>query len=439
MAEHAQALQSSTIRKVTWRIIPFVFICYIVNYIDRANLAFAALHMNAELGLTSQMFGLAAGLFFIGYFFFEVPSNVMMQRVGARIWIARILVTWGIVSSLTAFVQDATQLYILRFLLGVAEAGFYPAIVIYLATWFRKQDLAMAMALFLTAIPVSYVVAAPLSAVILEHISWFGVSGWRWMFILEAGPAIILGIVCFLVLVEKPDDAKWLTQQEKASLNEALQAEDKPNADREHLSIWRAIIKPKVMYLALIYLIVQAGVYGIGYWMPQILRQYSDALSTIQIGMINTIPYLLSIGIMLWWARKSDRAGERKRHTWIPLTIGGLALLASAFTASLVFAVVAISIALAGLYSFRAPFWSIPTLFLTRGTAAVSIAAINSFGNLGGFVGPYSVGAIESVAGTKLAGLAFLAGLILIGALLVRLIRLPSASLNEPVEAVPPK
>ncbi|MGV9633070.1 MFS transporter [Nocardia rhamnosiphila] len=426
MATAATTLERSTVRTIMWRILPFVFVCYIVNYIDRANLAFASIHMRAELGLTSQAFGLAAGLFFIGYFFFEVPSNVLMQKVGARIWIARILVTWGVVSASMMFVQNPTQLYILRFLLGVAEAGFYPAIVVYLTYWFRKKELATAMALFLTAIPLSYVLASPLSALIIEHISWAGISGWRWMFMLEAAPAIIMGVVAFFFLVEKPANAQWLTDEQKRWLQAELDGEESSvEGAHQHTGIWRAITNPKVLYLALIYLICQAGVYGISYWMPQILRQYSDTISNVQVGLVNTIPYLLSMFVMVWWAKRSDRTGERKIHTSIALGIGGVAMGASAFTGSLVFAVFAISIALAGLYAFRGPYWSIPTLFLTRSTAAISIAAINAFGNLGGFVGPYGVGLIEDLSGSKTAGLIFLSSLILTGTVLCLLLRLP--------------
>ncbi|WP_218025032.1 MFS transporter [Nocardia pseudovaccinii] len=424
MAISADSLETSTVRTVMWRIIPFVFLLYVINYIDRANIGYAGLQMNKELQLSSSAFGLAAGLFFIGYFLFEVPSNMALARFGARKWIARILISWGLVAALMAFAQNDIQLYVLRFLLGVAEAGFFPGIIVYLTYWFRSRELATATALFTAAIPVSYIIASPLSTFILDHVHWSGISGWRWMLLLEALPAVGLGFICYLALVERPQDAKWLTPQQKQWLTTELEAEHATSPDRAHLSTWKALTNPKVLYLAVIYFAYQAGSLGIGYWMPQIVKGFSTTLTNTQVGLIGMIPYLVATVAMIWWSRRSDRTGERKRHTYIPLGVGAVAMLAAGLAGSPVLAVVCISLALAGLYAFKAPFWAVPTLFLTRATAAVAVAAVNSVGNLGGFVGPYAIGVIKDTTHSKTGGLIFLSALVFIAFVMATLIRL---------------
>lgn len=424
MAINADPLEASTVRKVTWRIIPFVFLLYVVNYIDRANIGYAALRMNKELGLTGQAFGLAAGLFFIGYFLFEVPSNMALARFGARKWIARILISWGVVAALLAFAQNDIQLYILRFLLGVAEAGFFPGIIVYLTYWFRSKELATATALFTAAIPVSYIIASPLSTLILDHVQWGGMSGWRWMFVLEALPAVILGVVCYFALVERPADAKWLTPERKRWLTAELEAEHADRPHRARLGTWKAITNRKVLYLSVIYFVYQAGSLGVGYWMPQIVKGLSKTLSNVQVGLIGMIPYVVATVAMVWWSRRSDRTRERKMHTYLPLGLAAVTMFSAGFASSPVVAVVMISLTLAGLYAFKAPFWAVPTLFLTRGTAAIAIAAINSVGNLGGFVGPYALGVAKDATGSSKGGLVFLSALVLIAFVMAVLIRL---------------
>jgi MFS transporter, ACS family, tartrate transporter len=424
VAIKADSLETSTIRTVTWRIIPFVFLLYVVNYIDRANIGYAALGMNKELGLTSQAFGLAAGLFFIGYFLFEVPSNMALAKFGARKWIARILISWGLVAALLAFAQNDIQLYILRFLLGVAEAGFFPGIIVYLTYWFRAKELATATALFTSAIPVSYIIASPVSTLILDHVTGAGLSGWRWMFLLEALPAVILGLICYFALVERPADAKWLTPEQKRWLKAELDAEHADRPHRERLGTWKAITNRKVLYLSVIYFVYQAGSLGIGYWMPQIVKGFSKALSNTQVGLIGMIPYVVATVAMVWWSRRSDRTGERKMHTYLPLGVAAVTMFAAGFASSPVIAVIMISLSLAGLYAFKAPFWAVPTLFLSRGTAAIAIAAINSVGNLGGFVGPYAIGVAKGATGSSKGGLIFLSALVLIAFVMAVLIRL---------------
>jgi MFS transporter, ACS family, tartrate transporter len=411
-------IEKSTMRKVFWRIIPYCFTLYVISYIDRANIGYAALEMNKELALTSEGFGLAAGIFFIGYFLCEVPSNIALNKYGARLWISRILVTWGIVATLTAFAQTATQLYILRFLLGVAEAGFFPGIIVYLTYWFRAKEQATTVALFTAAIPVSFLIGAPLSTFIMDHVAGFGLSGWRWMLLLEGGPAMIAGIMNYWIMTDRPEQAKWLAPQERDWLVDELRRDQLARKNVKHLGLWAAISNPKVLYLSVIYFIYQVGNLGIGLWMPQILKGLSSNLSNFEIGLLAMIPYALATVAMVLWSRNSDRTGERQKHTAFPLLVAAIALAATGYFVHPAIGLALISLSLVGLYAFKSPFWSLPGLFLTRSTAAVSIAAINSIGNLGGFVGPYAIGTIKDWTGSAMGGLLFLSGLLLLSFLM---------------------
>lgn len=415
MTEAARsALETTTMRKVYWRIIPYTFVIYIISYLDRANIGYAALEMNKELALSAEAFGFAGGIFFIGYFLFEVPSNVALQKYGSRIWISRILLTWGVLATMTGFVQTANQLYVLRFLLGVAEAGFFPGIIIYLTYWFRAKEQATTVALFTAAIPVSFLIGAPLSTWIMDNVSGFGMSGWRWMLILEGIPAIVFGIVNYFYMTDRPEKAKWLKPEERDWLVGALAEDQSSRKDVKHLGLWQAITNPKVLFLSAIYFVYQIGNLGIGLWMPQIIKGMNGALSSFQVGLIAMVPYAVATAAMILWSRNSDRTGERKMHAALPLLIGGLALALTGVTHNPFVGILLISIALAGLYAFKSPFWSLPSLFLSRATAAVSIAAINSIGNLGGFVGPYVMGWVKTSTGSPLAGLMFLSVLLLL-------------------------
>lgn len=414
----------AVIRKVTWRIIPFVFLLYIVSYLDRANIGYAALQMNAELALSSEVFGFVSGIFFIGYFLFEVPSNLLLERFGARVWIARILVTWGVIAAATAFAQTAMHLYILRFLLGVAEAGFFPGIIVYLTYWFRSRELATTVALFTAAIPVSYVIGAPLSTWIMDNVHWLGWSGWRWMLFLEGIPAVFLGVLCYLYLTDRPEQARWLADEEKVWLLAELERDRQARKDVRHFGALKAMSNPKVLYLAFIYFVYQCGSLGVGYWMPQIIKGFSSALSHTQIGLIATIPYIVATLVMIAWSRRSDRHGERRLHSALPLAVAAVALVGAGLVRDPYLAIGLISLALAGLYSFKSPFWALPTLFLSRSTAAVSIAVINSIGNLGGFVGPFMIGMVKGNTQSASAGLLFLSALLAIAFIMTLLIRL---------------
>ncbi|TVZ78202.1 ACS family tartrate transporter-like MFS transporter [Aeribacillus composti] len=413
----AVSLEKQTVRKVTRRIIPFVFFLYIISYLDRANIGYAALEMNDALGLTSQVFGLATGIFFIGYFLFEVPSNILMEKFGARVWIARILITWGIISMATGFVQEASHLYIIRFLLGVAEAGFFPGIVLYLTYWFRAKDHAKTIAMLMSAIPVSYIIGAPLSTWIMDNIHWFNVEGWRWMFLIEGAPAVIFGIVTLFYLADKPEDAKWLTEEEKNWLIAELEKERVKEADgkkgsAKHSGHIEALRDAKVWYFAIIYFVYIAGTLGVSYWMPQIIDGMSASLSNTQIGLIATIPYIVATIAMNWWSARSDRKGERWLHAALPLLVGAITLIGAGVTLQPVLGMLFITLSLTGMYCYKGPFWALPTTMLNPAKAAVGIAVVNSIGNLGGFIGPYAVGALKDLTGGTSAGLYFLSGLL---------------------------
>lgn len=416
--------EKATVRKVTLRTIPFLFLLYIISYLDRANIGYAALQMNAELALSSEAFGFISGIFFVGYFMFEVPSNVMLNKYGARVWIARILISWGILAALSAFVQNAMQLYILRFLLGVAEAGFFPGIIVYLTYWFRSKELATTVALFTAAIPVSYIIGAPMSTLIMDNIHWLGWSGWRWMLFLEGIPAVIFGVVCWLRLTDRPEQAKWLRADEKEWLVAELERDRLSRKNVRHLTVGQAIANGKVLYLSFIYFVYRCGSLGVGYWMPQIIKGFSDTLTHTQIGFIAMVPYIIATIAMIMWSRSSDRRNERRLHSAIPLAVAAVALTGAGLTTNPFAAIALISVALAGLYAFKSPFWALPTLFLSRSTAAISIAVINSIGNLGGFVGPYAIGLIKGSGKSATAGLLFLSGLLVISFLMTLFMRL---------------
>ena len=425
--------EAAIVRKITWRIIPFVFILYIISYLDRANIGYAALQMNKELALSSEAFGFVSGIFFIGYFLFEVPSNVMLNRFGARRWIARILLTWGVVAVASAFVQSANQLYVLRFLLGVAEAGFFPGIIVYLTYWFRAKELATTVALFTAAIPVSYIVGAPLSTWIMDNVHWLQWSGWRWMLLLEGAPAIIGGVLCYFCLTDRPKDAKWLTEAEKTWLTDQLERDRQARPNAEHLGALKVMRNPKVLYLSFIYFVYQCGSLGVGYWMPQIIKGFSANLTHTQVGLIAMVPYLFATIVMIVWSRSSDRRNERRLHSAIPLGVAAVALLGAGLLPDPFVAITLVSVSLAGLYAFKSPFWALPTLFLTRSTAAVSIAVINSIGNLGGFVGPFAIGYIKGQSHSATTGLIFLAALLVISFLMTVFIRIAE---GRPVQEV---
>lgn len=406
-ANSAVPIDTRTIQKLKIRLLPFLFVLYVVAFLDRINIGFAALTMNKELAITSQQFGLIAGIFFIGYVIFEVPSNLLLHRIGARIWIARILLSWGIVAMLTGFVQSVAQFYVVRFLLGVAEAGFFPGIVLYLTYWFRQREQAHAIALFMTALPVASILGAPVSGVILDHAHWLGVSSWRWLLILEGLPAIGCAVLTYFLLPDRPEDATFLTQNEKEWITAELRREELQKLQSHQMSATQALTNRRVWQLGLTALAWDIGLYWMSFWMPQVLKSLSSLYSNTLVGFLVVIPQLVGLVGMVLVSRSSDRSLERRFHTAIPAIVGGTALLLLTMTRSFVESIALLSLMAAGIYSFIAPFFTIPSEFLSGYSAASGIALINSVANIGAFVGPYAIGAITGKTRSLSGGMAF--------------------------------
>jgi ACS family tartrate transporter-like MFS transporter len=416
------ALERRTIRKLQIRLLPFLFLLYVVAFIDRINIGFAALTMNKEMAITSQQFGFAAGIFFFGYFLFEVPSNLLLHKIGSRIWITRILITWGILVTLTGFVHSVHQLYAARFLLGLAEAGYFPGIVLYLTYWFRQRERAQAIALLLTGIPVTSIVGAPLSGLILDHAHWLGVSSWRWLLILEGAPAILCGLLTYFLLPNRPTDAKFLTTEEKEWIHAKLLREEQEKLNQHQYSVLQAMSSGRVWYLSVISLGVLIGLYTLTFWTPQLLKSLSVRYSNTAVGALVMIPHLVGLVAMVFVSCSSDRRQERRYHAAIPVFVGGVALLLMGMFHSPFFLVALLSLLAAGVYSFPGPFWALPCEFLTGSSAAAGIGLINSVANLGGFVGPYAIGVMSGWTGGIYGGLALLGIPLLVSATLLLLL-----------------
>jgi MFS transporter, ACS family, tartrate transporter len=418
-------IEATTIRKVRMRIIPFVFVLFVIAVLDRNNIGFAALTMNKELAISSQQYGFIAGIFFFGYFIFEIPSNLMLHRIGARVWIARILVTWGIVAMLGGFAQRSTHLYLVRFLLGVAEAGYFPGIMLYLTYWFRQRQLAQAVALFCTANPVANIIGAPFSGMILDHIHWFGLSSWRWLLILEGLPAIVGGICTYFLLPTRPAEANFLSSEEKDWIATELLREERGKRAHCRVTAGEALLQGRVWHLTSIYFCAMLGLYSMIFWMPQLLKLLSSQYSNTTVGLLVMIPYVVGLPVMILVGRSSDRSLERRYHAAIPLMIAAISLfvLGATATNSVLLSVILWCFAASGIVSLWGPFWSLPNEFLTGFSAAAGIALINCFGNLGGFVGPYAIGAISKKTGSFHGGLVFVAFSLFASAMLTLALR----------------
>ena len=395
-----------TIRKMQMRILPYLFLLYVISYLDRINIGFAALTMNKDLAITSQQFGLLVGVFFFGYFLFEIPSNLMLHKVGARVWIARILITWGIVAMMTGFVHTVHQLYVVRFLLGLAEAGYFPGIVLYLTYWFRQREQAQAIALFLTGMPFTSILGAPVSGLILDHVHWLGVSSWRWLLVLEGIPAVVCGVLTYFLLPGRPAEAKFLTEDEKLWITEELDKEERQKRGTHNISAGKALANGRVWHLALIGFTLNIGMYSLSFWMPQFVKSLSRLYSNTTIGFFVMIPYLVGLVAMVLVSRSSDRKMERKYHAAIPAVIAGIALVSLGATHSPFSSIFFLCFASLGIYSVYGPYWSLPSEFLTGFAAASGIALISSVANLGGFAGPYAVGIVNQRTGSLYGGLA---------------------------------
>ena len=418
----AKGFEAKTIRKVQIRLIPFLFVLYVVAMIDRINIGFAGLTMNKDLGLNSQQYSIAAGIFFIGYFLFEVPSNLILHKIGARVWIARILLSWGLVASLTGLVQGVHQLYIARVLLGFAEAGYYPGIVLYMTYWFRQREQARVLSLFLTGFAVNGIVGSLISGSILQHVHWLGVASWRWLFILEGIPAIALGFLTYRVLPNRPSEAKFLTAEEKEWLQAELDREDQLKLQRGRRSALEGMTHPRVWHLVAIYFAMMIGSYTLSFFAPQLVKSVLKGNSNSLVGYVVMIPYLAALAAMVFVGRSSDRRMERRYHAAICLLVGGIGFLSLGWIHSPFVTVALLSLLAVGYCSSLSPFWAMPSEFLTGFSAASGIAVINSFGNLGGFAGPSLVGFITQKTGTLYGGLAFAGTSMLISAGLVLLL-----------------
>jgi ACS family tartrate transporter-like MFS transporter len=408
----SRLIERRAIRKVTWRLIPFLMLLYFVSFLDRINVGFAALTMNKDIGLTSQMFGLGAGIFFLGYFIFEVPSTVILHHVGARFWICRVMITWGVVSVAMAFTRGPISFYVLRFLLGLAEAGFFPGIILYLSYWFPRNHRSTVTAMFMAAAPVAGFIGSPISGALMELNGVAGMRGWQWLFLLEGLPAVVLGFVTFRFLTDRPSDATWLTAEERDWLSSAIEQEQTVIKEAHHHNAWHALANWKVLALSLAYFGTSAGLYTIGFWAPLIIKGLG--FSIFQTGLLVAIPNLIAIIGMVFWSYSSDRTEERYWHAALACLIGAIGMAIAARAGSSVFlAIAGLSLTAFGVSAAKPPLWCLPTIFFGGTAAAASIGLINSLGTLGGFVGPYMIGASNGASGS------FTRGLYLVGGTLV--------------------
>jgi len=398
--------EAKTIHKMRVRIIPFVFLLYVISFLDRINIGFAALTMNKELAITSKQFGLVAGIFFFGYFLFEIPSNLLLHKIGARIWIARILITWGILAMLTGLVHSVQQLYVVRFVLGLAEAGYFPGIVLYLTYWFRQRDQAQMIALFLVGIPFTSIIGSPVSGFILDHAHWLNLGSWRWLLILEGIPAVVGGVLVYFLLPSRPAEAKFLSQEEKDWITAELASEEREKLASHSISAGQALMNKRVWHLGLIGFTLNTGMYTMNFWMPQLVKSLSTGISNTLIGLLVMIPHLVGLPAMVLVSRSSDRKQERRFHAAIPAIAAGIALASLGMTHSIFPTIVLLTFAAVGIYSVYGPFYCLPGDFLTGFAAASGIALVSSVANLGGFAGPYAIGWISQKTGSLYGGLA---------------------------------
>ncbi|MEX8495385.1 MFS transporter [Sphaerotilus sp.] len=426
-------LEKRTLRRITWRIVPFIMLLYFIAYIDRVNIGFASLTMKTDLGFTASILGFGAGIFFWGYFLFEVPSNIALHKVGARLWIARVMVTWGIISACMAFVDSSTSFYVVRFLLGAAEAGFFPGIILYLSYWFPARHRAGVTALFMAAAPISTALGSPISAALLEMNGVMGLRGWQWMFILEAVPALLLGVAVFFYMTDKPEQATWLQDDERAWLTSEMHAEAANTGNGGKHGSLSVLTNPRVLALSLVYFGTSAGLYTLGIWAPQIIKQLG--VSSFAVGFLNAIPPTVSVIAMVLWSRHSDRTGERTWHVVLACIAAAIGLVIAGGSNGMVGLIAALTLVNIGISCAKPPLWSMPTMFLSGAAAATGIATINSIGNLGGFVGPAMIGWIKDSTGSFAGGLYFVAGLLVMSAVMTLLLARSQKALQLPTEA----
>lgn len=417
------AVGRSALAKAWWRLIPFLFLLYIVAFLDRVNVGFAALQMNEDLGLSDAVYGLGAGIFFVGYFVFEVPSNLILEQVGARVWIARIMVTWGVISAAMMFVTGPLSFYVLRFLLGVAEAGFFPGVILYLTYWFPARQRAKTVAMFMTAVAMAGVIGGPVSGVLLGLDGLAGLAGWQLMFLVEGIPAVILGFVVLAYLPDRPSQARWLEAGEGRWLEGALEREERIKTAHREYTIREALTNGKVWVLCGVYFGVVTSLYGISFWLPTIIGEFSG-LNELFVGLLSAIPYVAATIGMVVFAWHSDSTGERRWHVAVPAALAAVGLVLTGLVGdSGVAQMLVLTLGAMGIYSCLGTFWTLPAAFLSGTAAAAGIALINSVGNVGGFVGPYAIGYIRDATGSNYGGMLVLAALILLAGILALVVR----------------
>jgi ACS family tartrate transporter-like MFS transporter len=399
-----ESVERTAMRKVYWRLLPFAILTYFLCYIDRINVSFAGLTMRGDLNLSATAFGFAAGTFYWGYFIAEVPSNIIMEKVGARLWIARIMISWGILSGLTAFATDATSFAVLRFLLGIAEAGFFPGLILYFTYWFPSYHHGRIVAGFLMALPIAVGLGAPISTGLLEFDGLLGLKGWQVMFIAEAVPTVLIGVFTFFYLYDRPEQAKFLTNKEKAWLAARLASERRVKEDVKKFSLWQALVDPKVLLLSLNYLGIVTASLGMLIFIPQIIKSIG-VTSNLTVGFLTMIPYMVAGVAMVTWGIVSDRMQERRWNLFWACVVATAGLIMAGMTMGTWWALVGMTIAACGFYGSKGPFWAMPPMFLTGTAAAGAIAWINSIGNLGGFFGPWYVGFMKDLTGSFAGGL----------------------------------
>jgi MFS transporter, ACS family, tartrate transporter len=413
VAETLVADADRVFNKVAWRLLPVLTIAYVFNYLDRNNIGFAALTMNRDVGLTATQFGRGAGVLFVGYCFLEVPSNMILYRVGARRWLSRIMISWGLISAATIFVEGPWSFYLLRFLLGAGEAGFFPGVAFFLGHWFPAEYRTRVIAWFMVAIPVSSVIGGALSGALLQMDGLLGLAGWKWLFIVEGLPVAVLGLVVLAVLTERPEEASWLTDDEKRVIREGVSGEVR---HREIRQLLPALKDPRVLILGAVQFGFLVGSYGVGIWLPQIIKL--GHLSNLQIGFVTSGVYAVASASMILWANHVDRGGNKVVNLALSCALGGVGLLGAVVTENFWLSLAGLTLSLAGINAARGIFFTIPMRFLTGIALAGGIAFINSIGTAGGFVGPYAVGWLTDETGSFTAGLAFMAAFLLASAAL---------------------
>jgi ACS family tartrate transporter-like MFS transporter len=416
------------IRKISLRLIPFMFLLYIVSYLDRVNVSFASLQMNAALGFSAEMYSLGAGIFFIAYFIFEIPSNLILHRVGARLWITRIMITWGIISSAMMFVKGPTSFYVLRFLLGMAEAGFFPGMILYLTYWFPNEARGRAVGRFMTATAVAGAIGSPLSGLLLQLDGVGGLGGWQWLFLIEGTPSILLAFVTLMYLPDGPAKASWLSADEKAWIVDRLEQERAQNSGHHHSSTRDALRSGRVWTCSAIYFATIMSFYGVTFWLPQIVKAFSGT-SDFLVGCLSAIPWIAATVCMIITSKHSDITRERRWHVALSATAGAAGLISAGVTTNAALELAALSLAAAGIWGTLGPFWAMSSESLAGTGAAAGIALINSVGNLGGFAGPYLVGWVRTNTNSFTWGLVTLALILISGAVITVVARKPSSRL----------